>query len=109
MYKLVRVRGLSMAPVLADGELVLLRRLDQSSADRLDIGDIACFRHPDLGLIIKRIVASDESRTRFQLASENTLGSDGAAIGEMPATALVGRAICRLTPLPRRIDTRSGQ
>lgn len=108
MLKLVRIRGRSMSPAVEDGDLVLLRTLDAAGAGALAIGDVACFRHPDLGLVIKRIAAKDGDSRHFRLASENILGSESDALGELPASALVGRAIWRLTPLPRRIERRSG-
>lgn len=94
-----------MRPVIGDGELILLRKVD---AKRIFPGDIACFRHPDLGLIIKRVTARDRTGDRFRLCSENRAGTETDAIGELPADTLVGRALLRLTPLPRRVIGGSG-
>lgn len=104
MFKLIRVRGVSMSPALADGELLLVRRLSAAQRDGLRAGHIACFRHPDLGLIVKRVLGRLEGPPRFRLGSENRLGSGDAALGPLPASALVGRVILRLRPrlrLPR--------
>lgn len=104
MLKLVRVSGRSMSPALEDGDLVVLVTGGRSLA----AGDVACFRHPDLGLIVKRISAIGGDPPRYRLGSENALGSESDHLGDLPASAIVGRAVLRLTPLPRRIGRASG-
>ncbi|PIE22707.1 MAG: hypothetical protein CSA62_10970 [Planctomycetota bacterium] len=101
MWKLVRVRGVSMSPVLGDRDLLLVRRLADASSESLRAGDIACFRHPDLGLIVKRVLERLPAPTHFRIGSENLLGSDESALGPLPASALVGRVVLRLWPRPR--------
>ena len=92
-----------MSPVLEDGDLVVLVTGGRSPA----VDDVACFRHPDLGLIVKRVSAIGGEPPRYRLGSENVLGSESDNLGELPVSALVGRAVLRLTPLPRRIGRRS--
>jgi signal peptidase I len=57
----VIVTGNSMEPVFHRGDLVILRK-----ASDYQIGDIATYRHPDIGPVIHRIVALEGSRFVFK-------------------------------------------
>ncbi len=51
----VSVVGDSMEPGVRGGDLVILRR-----ASQYEVGDIAGYRHPDVGLLLHRIIARDD-------------------------------------------------
>lgn len=55
------VRGDSMVPTYAPGDLVVVRRDAHPS-----IGEVAAYRHPELGIVIHRIVDREGERFRFQ-------------------------------------------
>lgn len=60
----ILINGNSMEPGFHRGDLVILR-----AAERYDIGDVATYRHPDIGYVIHRIVARDGDR--FVLKGDN--------------------------------------
>lgn len=55
------VRGDSMVPTYAAGDLVVVRRDAYPS-----VGEVAAYRHPELGIVIHRIVDREGERFRFQ-------------------------------------------
>ncbi len=57
----VIVQGNSMEPVYHRGDLVIVR-----AVDKYQIGDIATYRDPRIGLVIHRIIARDGERFAFQ-------------------------------------------
>ena len=50
----ITVVGDSMEPGIGDGDLVVLRK-----AGQYEVGDIAAYQHPDVGLLLHRIIALD--------------------------------------------------
>jgi signal peptidase I len=60
----VIVDGNSMEPKLHKGDLVIVRK-----ADGYGIGDVVAYRHPDIGLVIHRIVGREGDR--FVLRGDN--------------------------------------
>ena len=50
----VSVVGDSMAPAVRGGDLAVLRK-----ASRYEVGDVAAYQHPDVGLLLHRIIALD--------------------------------------------------
>lgn len=87
----VIIDGSSMEPTYQRGDLVLVR-----AADVYQLGDIAAYRHPDIGPVIHRIVAREGSRYVFQ--GDNNSWRDGYAPG---ASELIGRAWIRIPRVGR--------
>lgn len=94
----VAVRGPSMAPTLADGDVVLVRFGAAARA-----GSVVLVRwatRPDQ-LSVKRAVRPDGDGDGWYVLGDNEFGStDSRALG--PA-AVLGRVLCRLWPRPRRV------
>jgi signal peptidase I len=63
-FAYVFVRGNSMVPAMLNDDIVLLRR-----ADDYDVGDAVAYRHPDMGVVLHRIVEDDG--VRFTLRGDN--------------------------------------
>jgi signal peptidase len=55
------ISGDSMEPTLHGGDLVILR-----SAPTYRVGDVAAYNHPDLGLLIHRVIEEGEDRLTLQ-------------------------------------------
>ena len=68
-FSYVTVTGNSMSPLVGTGDLVLLRR----SSD-YEIGQAVAYRHPQIGIVLHRIVADDGER--FTLRGDNRAGED---------------------------------
>lgn len=88
--RLLRVRGTSMSPTLADGDFILVRQGSPRA------GDVVAARHPGLGLIVKRLVTR-EADGRWRLAGDGALSSASEALGPIQPGAIIGRAILRIS------------
>ena len=88
-----RVSGLSMAPLLADGDEVLV-----DPRAPIEVGDIVVARHPfriDTHLV-KRLVAFDEAG-KARLEGDNPAHStDSRTLGALPRELIIGRVSSRL-------------
>ena len=51
--RIIRVQGNSMVPLAQDGDFILSRPL--TWLDKIQVGDVVVFRHPDLGFILKAV------------------------------------------------------
>ncbi|MFZ0323261.1 MAG: S24 family peptidase [Actinomycetes bacterium] len=98
-WSLVRVRGASMAPTLADGDLLLLRH---GLAGRP--GDVAVVRLPgDRPTAVKRLVHRDGDAWWVERDNPR-VGVDSWTLGvPVPAGAVVGIVRVRLWPWPSRV------
>jgi signal peptidase I len=95
--RLVRleVEGVSMVPVLAPGDRILVLRTDQ-----IAVGDIIAFADPDGsdGALVKR--ASGIDRNSVRVEGDNFDASrDSRHFGPVPRSAIIGRVLwCYWSP-----------
>ena len=86
------VEGLSMIPVLAPGERVLVRRTRE-----LAPGDVVVARDPEGRLVVKRLIRAEttiDGEPGWWLEGDNTAAStDSRAYGVLPASAVLGRVV----------------
>ena len=91
------VEGLSMIPVLAPGERVLVRRTRD-----LAPGDGVVARDPEDRLVVKRVVRAEttaDGQPGWWLEGDNAAAStDSRAYGVVPTTAILGRVIRQKVP-----------
>jgi signal peptidase I len=99
----LRIEGLSMVPVLAPGDRVLVLR-----TDRVTVGDIVAFADPDGGnsVLVKRVAGVDRSSVRVE-GDNSGASTDSRHFGPVPRTAVIGRVLwCYWSPYhparPRR-------
>ena len=91
----MRIEGLSMVPVLAPGDRVLVLR-----TDRVTVGDIVVFSDPDRpgGVLVKRVVGIDRSSVRVEGDNSGT-SRDSRHFGPVPRSAVIGRVLwCYWSP-----------
>jgi len=109
----LRVAGSSMAPVLADGDVVAT--LVVPGAFRLvEEGDLVVARRPAAPrgggpLLVKRVarIGGGTARPLFELAGDNEKASeDSRTYGPVPAEAIEGLVLFRLYPRPFGIGGR---
>lgn len=95
-YRRIRVRGPSMAPTLADGDVVLARR-----GDRVHAGVVVVVTWPERPgqLSVKRAVRADGTGW-FVVGDNAGVSTDSRRLG--PAT-VHGVVRWRLWPRPRRV------
>ena len=99
----LRIEGLSMVPVLAPGDRVLVLR-----TDRITVGDIVAFADPDGSgtVLVKRVAGVDRSSVRVEGDNSGT-STDSRHFGPVPRSAVIGRVLwCYWSPYrpakPRR-------
>ena len=69
-----RIAGMSMSPVLDDGDFVISKALLPD--DQLSVDDIVVFNHPDVGPVIKSIKQIKDKTVQFSGHSPLSMGSD---------------------------------
>lgn len=80
-----------MWPTLRDGDYAVARK------DRAGPGAVAIFRHPALGLILKRVIGRDD-RGRYRVAGDNPDASHGRAYGWLAPSAVLAVVRWRISP-----------
>ncbi len=90
---LIRVRGRSMAPTLADGDYVLVRRPGRRGALTVRTGDVVCVRRPGLPMMIKRLGARDGASGRFALSGDGIGSMPSVDLGTVAGDEVLGRAV----------------
>lgn len=91
----LRIEGLSMVPVLAPGDRVLVLR-----TDRIAVGDIVAFVDPDGTdtVLVKRVAGVDRSSVRVEGDNSGT-SKDSRHFGPVPRSAVIGRVLwCYWSP-----------
>lgn len=92
-FGMIRVSGLSMGPVLEDGDFVLFHRF--SPRDQPSPGAIVIVRHQRLGTIVKLL--GEETRPgEFRLRGLSALSMDTNHMGTVARQDIVGQAILRI-------------
>jgi hypothetical protein len=90
VFRFVRVQGVSMSPTLADGDFVLV------VSGFVRPGVIALVAHDALGVMLKRVVRRDASG-QVELRGDGPLSITREHLGWVPARALRGRAVLRVS------------
>ncbi len=91
----LRIEGVSMVPVLAPGDRVLVLR-----TDRITVGDIVVFADPDgtEEVLVKRVAGVDRSSVRVEGDNSGT-SRDSRHFGPVPRSAVIGRVLwCYWSP-----------
>lgn len=83
-----------MAPLLADGDHVLLRRYGRLRRPRP--GDVACIARPGEPMLIKRLGPRSEDG-RFRLSGDGAASMPAIDLGLASAEHLLGRAVAILS------------
>ena len=90
---IIRVSGLSMVPVLDDGDFVVYRR--RSGNHSVSPGEIVVVRHQQLGTIIK-LLGEEVAPGQFRLHGLSALSMDSRRMGITTRQDIIGQAILRI-------------
>ncbi len=91
MFKLVKVSGDSMLPILSDGDYLLTKK-----PRSLRPGFIYVIAHIDLGLIVKRLEKVDGNFCTFK--GDNPASLPHTLLGKVEVHRVTGRAFIAFTP-----------
>ena len=93
-WRLLRIRGHSMAPALQDGDYAVAARL--RPGQDVAVGDVVEIRHPDFGMIVKRVKELRSGDLRVEGQARSSLDPD--QIGWIPRSRVTARLIWRVSP-----------
>lgn len=93
-----KVRGQSMSPSFFHNDYALSF---QCRFTRYRVGDVVIARHPDLGVIIKRIAEVDGQRN-VRLVGDSPCSTSSQAMGWLVPAQLLGKVWWRVTDLQWR-------
>jgi len=89
-YKIARIDGRSMEPMLPDGSFALFRR-----AKTVEQGDVILVNHPEFGLIVKQAsFIADDGRVALQGTSSHSTRPE--RLGRVDKSLVLGKMIARL-------------
>ena len=84
MLKIFRISGSSMEPTLSDGDYVVAATM----LWRPPIDRMVVVKHKDYGVLVKRL--QRVTSNGYILISDNPLGTDSRALGEIPERQVIG-------------------
>ena len=91
MLKLLRVSGLSMWPQYEDGDYVLVA--SPRLAGGIRAGDVVVFRHPDYGVMIKRVERVEPGGDDIYVIGAHERSVDSRQFGAISRRAVIGKVI----------------
>lgn len=105
VLEILRVAGVSMAPTLSDGDYVVALS-DDVCAQPPAVGSVVVISHPDLGVLVKRVLAVTEDS--ISIGGDNPMSVAADSIGSVKTSQVLGRALLRIPKkgLPQRIAKR---
>ncbi|MGW8251947.1 MAG: S24/S26 family peptidase [Anaerolineales bacterium] len=95
MLQFLRVAGESLAPEYREGDFVLIVKIP-FFLNRLAEDDIIAFRHPDYGLMIKKIAVIEPGQDRMFVIGTHDNSIDSRHFGTIRRSDLVGKVIWHL-------------
>ncbi len=101
-WKLMRIRGHSMTPALADGDYAIARRLRsapqaaEGTGGALAEGDVVEAHHPDHGPIVKRVETLGAGHVRLRGDAARSADPDG--LGQIPLSRIRACLVWRISP-----------
>ena len=90
--RFVRVRGESMLPLLAEGDLIL-------AADccgwlgGLRPGDLIVFRHPFYGILVKQVDCLLPETDQLTVRGTRPVSTDSQEFGPIPRSSVLGKVL----------------
>ncbi len=93
-FGIVRVSGLSMRPLLEEGDFILFHRLAATKVPKP--GAIVIVHHEHLGTIVK-LLGEETPSGRFKLAGLSVVSTEAAHLGQVKRQDIVGQAMVRIS------------
>ena len=95
MLQILKVTGESLAPEYQEGDFVLIAKIP-FLLNRLKEDDVIAFRHPDYGVMIKRIAGLNPGKDQIFVLGTHEHSVDSRHFGTIQRSDLVGKVIWHL-------------
>jgi nickel-type superoxide dismutase maturation protease len=95
MLQILKVTGESLAPEYQEGDFVLIAKIP-FLLNRLKEDDVIAFRHPDYGVMIKRIAGLNPGQDQIFVLGTHEHSIDSRHFGTIQRSDLVGKVIWHL-------------
>ena len=89
MFKLFKVEGFSLHPLIKEGEVLLCIKLFYFN--KIKINDFVLFRHKSKGLMVKKV--STIINNKYFVKGENSFSCDSRDFGELRKEELLYKVI----------------
>ncbi|MEM9618389.1 MAG: S24 family peptidase [Pseudomonadota bacterium] len=95
-WRIVKVCGESMSPLIAPDSFCVFRKTKQLRA-----GDVVLVDHPQFGRIVKSVRRVENGNV--WLAGLSELSTAATALGAIPFEAVLGRLVLKISPPERSV------
>lgn len=96
MFKILKVSGDSLTPEYKEGDFVIITKIP-FFLYRLKVDDVVAFRHPDYGLMIKKVAAISPGGDEIFVVGTHEFSVDSRKFGALKQTDLMGKVIWHIT------------
>jgi len=100
MFRIARVSGNSLYPEYQDGDFVVVSKIPYLFVCPRD-GDVVLFRHPEYGLLIKRVDGTRSEADHLFVIGSVPESIDSRHFGPVPIREVLGKVIWHVLR-PRR-------
>jgi nickel-type superoxide dismutase maturation protease len=92
MLRVIKVTGASLSPEYREGDYVVVTTIP-FFLNRVRVGDVVVFRHPEYGELIKRVEKITPGSREFFVVGTHPNSVDSRVFGALPRETLLGRVI----------------
>jgi signal peptidase I len=94
MFRLIKIRGNSIAPYLKDGDFAVIRKHHKQMSFK--IGEFIVFHQNGYGTLIKQIHAMDEHENSLTVHGLDNFSTDSRLFGDISPDQVMGKVIFRI-------------
>lgn len=95
IFKLIRVKGRSLEPLLMDGDIILAVGL-RPVLNRLKPGDVVVFTHSVYGQMVKQVERISAEGGQVFVRGTRPASVDSAEFGPVPRASITGKVVGRI-------------
>jgi nickel-type superoxide dismutase maturation protease len=100
MLRVIRVTGESLSPEYGEGDYVVLTTIP-FFLNRIRVGDVIVFRHPEVGVMIKKVSAFEAGEGGYLVSGMHAHSVDSRQFGPVAREAVIGKVIWHI-PKPAK-------
>jgi signal peptidase I len=92
MISVIKVTGNSLSPLFLSGDYVVINKCRFLIKAYLP-GDIIVFNHPDLGLLIKKVLTTNSTQRTYEVGGTHPLSKDSSSLGPISHDNIIGKVV----------------